>query len=80
MGFAFPDITEKQKTKFEELYRYYKNLIMCVSVNILHNQALAKEAAQDALIKILIYTHHSTITSQLTLLDFIRTFHVFQQL
>ena len=45
---------EKQKQKLRELYDQYKDLIMHVSMNILNNHALAEEAVQESLVKILI--------------------------
>lgn len=52
---AYPTKNKRRKSKFEELYDYYGNLIMYISMDILHNQALAEEAMQDALIKMLIH-------------------------
>ena len=45
---------EKQKEKLEKLYDQYKDLMMYISMNILHNHALAEEAVQQSLVKILI--------------------------
>ena len=40
---------------FRQLYEQYRYLMMHVAYQILNNQALAEEAVQDALLKILIY-------------------------
>ena len=45
---------EKQKEKLRELYDQYKDLMMHVSMNILHNHALAEESVQESFVKILI--------------------------
>jgi len=46
-------LNEDEKTKCEELYNRYKNLMMYVALKILKNRNLAEEAVHDAMLAIL---------------------------
>lgn len=52
--FLLIQVDEKKKAKFELLYEEYKNLIMYISIKILHKKEIAEESFQDSLIKMLI--------------------------
>lgn len=46
-------LDEDQRTKCEEIYNHYKNLMMYIALKILKNQPLAEEAVHDAMLAIL---------------------------
>ena len=45
--------TPEEKSKFEQIYLEYRNLMFYVSKGILHNQQDAEDAVQEAFLKII---------------------------
>lgn len=46
-------LNDDERTKCEELYNQYKNLMMYIALKVLKNQSLAEEAVHDTMIAIL---------------------------
>lgn len=45
--------TNEQKSKFEQIYHQYRNLMFYIANQILHDESLAEDAVQDAFLKII---------------------------